>query len=248
MATPLIEFRNVTKGFDGALVLQGVNATFYEGEIAAIIGKSGAGKSVFLKHIIGLLQPDEGDILFRGEPVAAMSRRAWDAHRSRMSYMFQNNALFDSLTVFDNIALPLRETTHLDAAEIDKRVATRMEQLDLADAGAKYPGDLSGGMQKRAALARALVTDPQVVLFDEPTTGQDPIRKKAILNMIAEYQKAFGFTALLISHDIPDIFRIANRVLVLDARTIVFQGTPAELEQADSEVINALTQDTGEDA
>jgi phospholipid/cholesterol/gamma-HCH transport system ATP-binding protein len=154
--------------------------------------------------------------------------------------MFQNNALFDSMTVFDNIALPLRRTTSLKSKEIAERVMARIEQTELTDVARKYPAEISGGMQKRTALARALVTDPQIVLFDEPTTGQDPIRKNAILGMVAQYQKKFGFTALLISHDIPDVFYISNRVLALYEKKIVFQGSPEDFETFDHPFMNEL--------
>jgi phospholipid/cholesterol/gamma-HCH transport system ATP-binding protein len=230
MRTPLIEFRDVTKRFDSQTVLDKINLAVYEEEITTLIGKSGTGKSVLLKHIIGLLKPDEGTILFRGKAIHEMKKKEWDEVRGRVSYMFQNNALFDSMTVFDNIALPLRQTTSLSRKEIEKKVMTRIEQTDLTDVARKYPSELSGGMQKRAALGRALVTDPEIVLFDEPTTGQDPIRKSAILSMIASYKKKFGFTAVLVSHDIPDVFFISNRILALHDRKIIFQGTPEELE------------------
>ncbi|MCX7816810.1 MAG: ATP-binding cassette domain-containing protein [Syntrophales bacterium] len=244
MVTPLIEFRDVTKRFGDKVVLDRVNLKIYEGEVTTIIGLSGAGKSVLLKHIIGLLKPDEGMILFRGKPLNEMGRSEVINSFGKISYMFQGNALFDSLTVYENIALPLRETTKLSKAEIDKRVMRRVEQMELMDAVYKYPSELSGGMQKRVALARALVTDPNIVLFDEPTTGQDPVRKNAILTMIAQYQKRFGFTAVLVSHDIPDVYFISNRILALYDGQIVFQGTPEELENFDhpfsDEVIRSL--------
>ena len=244
MDTPLIEFKNVTKRFDGRTVLERVNLQIFEGQVTTIIGLSGAGKSVLLKHIIGLIKPDEGKIFFRGKPLSGMRRKNRSSRLSQMSYMFQDNALFDSLTVYENIALPLRETTNLREAEIDRRVMARIEQTELRDAAHKYPSELSGGMQKRAALARALVTDPQIVLFDEPTTGQDPVRRNAILSMIAEYQRKFGFTAVLVSHEIPNVYFISNRILALYGKTIVFQGTPEELEKFDhpfqDEVIRSL--------
>ncbi|HXX80553.1 MAG TPA: ATP-binding cassette domain-containing protein, partial [Thermodesulfovibrionales bacterium] len=167
-------------------------------------------------------------ILFRGKPTRAMKKSEWDTYRSRISYMFQNNALFDSMTVFDNIALPLRQTTYLSKNEIEEKVRARIEQMELSEAVFKFPSELSGGMQKRVALARALVTDPAIVLFDEPTTGQDPIRKNIILSMIAHYRKMFGFTAVLISHDIPDVFFISDRILLLWEGQIAFQGTYEE--------------------
>jgi len=244
MESPLIEFRDVTKHFGARSVLERVNLQIYEGEVTTIIGLSGSGKSVLLKHIIGLLKPDEGTILFRGKPLSEMKKKESAANRAQISYMFQDNALFDSMTVYENIALPLRETTNLSKAEIDSKVMARIEQTELADAAHKYPAEISGGMQKRAALARALVTDPQIVLFDEPTSGQDPVRKNAILGMIAQYQRKFGFTAILVSHEIPDVYFISNRILALYNRSIVFQGSPEELENFDhpfkEEVIRSL--------
>jgi phospholipid/cholesterol/gamma-HCH transport system ATP-binding protein len=216
MKNPLIEFQKVSKRFNNHMVLDQVDLTIYEGEISTIIGKSGSGKSVLLKHIIGLLTPDEGTILFRGQPIQKMSKSERDRYFSQISYMFQNNALFDSITVFENIALPLRQTTPLSQKAIEERVGARMAQMELTDVAQKYPSELSGGMQKRVALSRALVIDPKMVLFDEPTTGQDVIRRNAILSMIAQYQRQFGFTAVLISHDVPDVFFISNRILALN--------------------------------
>ena len=230
MDAPLIEFKDVTKRFGTKTVLEHVNLQIYEGQVTTIIGLSGGGKSVLLKHIIGLLKPDEGTILFRGKPIVDIRKSEMADSLAKMSYMFQDNALFDSMTVRENIALPLRETTNLKKTEIDRMVVARMEQTELTDAAKKFPSELSGGMQKRVALARALVTDPQIVLFDEPTSGQDPVRKNAILSMIAQYQRKFGFTAVLVSHEIPDVYFISNRILALYDRRIVFQGTPEELE------------------
>jgi phospholipid/cholesterol/gamma-HCH transport system ATP-binding protein len=224
----LIEFRDVTKRFDGTTVLDRANLMIYENQITTLIGKSGTGKSVLLKHIIGLLSPDEGNIFFRGKPVREMKKSEWDGYRNQISYMFQNNALFDSMSVFENVALPLSQTTNLRKKEIGERVMSRHEQLELTDVVHKYPSELSGGMQKRVALARSLVTDPTIVLFDEPTTGQYPIRKNVILSMIAHYRKKFGFTAVLISHDIPDVFFISDRILLLWEGKIAFQGTYEE--------------------
>jgi len=225
METPLIEFRNVTKRLGNKTVLDRVNLEIYENRITTIIGKSGSGKSVLLKHVIGLLEPDEGSILFRGKPVGDMTKREWEDYRSRIAYLFQNNALLDSMTVFDNVAFPLRQTTNLGKREIERKVSERIEELELSDAAYEYPAELSGGMQKRVALARALVIDPTIVLFDEPTTGQDPIRKNMILSMIVHYRKKYGFTAVLISHDIPDVFFISDRIIMLWEGSVGFEGT-----------------------
>ncbi len=229
METPLIEFREVTKRFDEKTILDKADLSIYENQITTIIGKSGSGKSVLIKHIIGLLTPDEGSIFFRGKPVHEMKKKEWEGYRSKISYMFQNNALFDSMTVFENIALPLRQTTNLRKKEISSKAMSRIEQMELTDAAGKYPAELSGGMQKRVALARALVTDPTIVLFDEPTTSQDPVRRNIILSMIAHYRKQFGFTAVLISHDIPDVFFISDRILLLWEGKIGFSGNYEEM-------------------
>jgi phospholipid/cholesterol/gamma-HCH transport system ATP-binding protein len=238
METPLIEFREVTKRFGEKTILDKANLTIYENRITTIIGKSGSGKSVLIKHIIGLLTPDEGSILFRGKPVHEMKKKEWEGYRSKISYMFQNNALFDSMTVFENIALPLKQTTNLKKKEINTKVMSRIEQMELTDAAGKYPAELSGGMQKRVALARALVTDPAIVLFDEPTTSQDPMRRNIILSMIAHYRKKFGFTAILISHDIPDVFFISDRILLLWEGKIAFNGTYEELSKLNHPMID----------
>ena len=242
METPLIEFREVTKRFDEKTVLDKTNLTIYENQITTVIGKSGSGKTVLLKHIIGLLSPDEGSILFRGKPFDEMKKGEWNKYRSKISYMFQNNALFDSMTVFENIALPLRQTTKLKKKDIEQKVMSRIEQMELSDAVRKYPSELSGGMQKRVALARALVTDPAIVLFDEPTTGQDPIRKNIILSLISHYRKQFGFTAVLISHEIPDVFFISDRILLLWEGKIVFHGTYEELTRIRNPMIDEFLQ------
>ncbi len=233
METPLIEFRDVTKRFGDRTVLDQVNLKIYENQITTIMGKSGSGKSVLLKHIIGLLSPDTGNIFLQGKPINKMRKGEWDRYRNQISYLFQNNALFDSMTVFDNVALPLRQTTTMVPKEIERKVMARIEQTDLTEAAVKYPSELSGGMQKRVALARALVTDPKIVLFDEPTTGQDPIRKNVILSTIAHYRKKFGFTAILVSHDIPDVYFISDRIVILWEGKVAFQGPYEESTKVD---------------
>jgi phospholipid/cholesterol/gamma-HCH transport system ATP-binding protein len=188
---------------------------------------------VLLKHIAGLMQPDAGRVLFEGKPVDRMESRQREAYLERISYMFQNNALFSSLTVHENVALSLRRNRALDRRQTDERVRAQLEQMELRDAAEKFPGELSGGMQKRVALARALVTKPDIVLFDEPTSGQDPIRKNAILSMIAAHQQQHNFSAILISHDLPDVFFISNVILALYEGKVIFEGPPEEFEQFD---------------
>ncbi|MDJ0988207.1 MAG: ATP-binding cassette domain-containing protein [Desulfobacterales bacterium] len=242
MDKPLIEIKNATKRFDGVTVLAGVNLSIYRGQILSIIGQSGTGKSVLLKHIIGLLNPDSGEVLFDGKPLAAMKKAERKALKRKFSYVFQDTALFDFLTVAENVALPLIENTDHNQTKIEERVQAKLNQLDLYDIDNKYPSQLSGGMKKRVALARALVTDPEIVLFDEPTTGLDPIRKTAVHSMISDYQQRFGFTGIIVSHEIPDVFFISQRIAMLDEGQIRFQGTPEELQQTSDPVVRSFIQ------
>jgi phospholipid/cholesterol/gamma-HCH transport system ATP-binding protein len=230
--SPLIQLQDVVKTLGANRVLDGVNLSIYRGEITAIIGKSGSGKSVLLKHVIGLHEADEGAILFDGRLRAAMSPAERGALKKKFSYVFQDAALFDFMNVYENVALPLKERNALSPAEVSRRVRDKLHQLDLHDVEQKYPAQLSGGMKKRVALARALVTDPEIVLFDEPTTGLDPIRKNAVHSMILDYQRRFGFTGVVVSHEIPDIFFISQRVAMLDEGRIVFEGGPDEIQEA----------------
>ena len=229
---PLIQLRNITKAFSGRTILKNASLDIRRNEITAIIGKSGGGKSVLVKHIIGLIEPDSGDIVFDGQAYSKMNRRQFSAVKKRCSYMFQNNALFDSMTVFENIALPLREKFAFRRRQIEDKVSARIEQLELQEVAQMYPKQISGGMQKRVALARALVTEPEIIFFDEPTTGLDPIRKKTVFSMIHHYHERLNFTAVIITHDIPDIFYIAHTVNILDEGRIVFSGSPITLEQS----------------
>jgi phospholipid/cholesterol/gamma-HCH transport system ATP-binding protein len=244
MTEPLIEFQDVHKSFGENPVLRGVDLHIFAGEITSVIGKSGEGKSVLLKHVIGLMEQDSGDILFQGKSISAMSKAERRELKRKFSYMFQETALFDSMTVFENIALPLKEKTKLSKAEIRGRVRDKMEQLDLEDIDHVYPSQLSGGMKKRVALARALVTDPEIILFDEPTTGLDPIRKNAVHSMIADYQRRFGFTGVVVSHEIPDIFYISQRVAMLDEGRIVFEGGPMEMPGAENPIVAQFIEGT----
>ena len=226
----IIQLAHISKAFDEKVVLDDISLDIHANEITAVIGKSGVGKSVLVKNIVGLIQPDKGEIFFDGKPYSGMNQKDFSDIKSRCSYMFQHNALFDSLTVFENIALPLKERGKLSKKEIMAKVSAN-----------KYPKQLSGGMQKRVALARALSTDPEIIFFDEPTTGLDPIRKNAVFSMIHMYHERFNFTAVIITHDVPDIFHIAHRVHILEEGKIIFSGTPVELEQAEDQRLFVYT-------
>ncbi|GFK95405.1 putative phospholipid import ATP-binding protein MlaF [Fundidesulfovibrio magnetotacticus] len=240
MPNDLIEIKGLTRSFQGRPVLRGVDLRVPEGGLTVVIGKSGEGKSVLLKHVMGLLRPDSGDVRFEGRALGEMTRAQLRALKPRMSYMFQGMALFDSLTVFENVALPLRERLRLPGREVEARVGRMLEELELAGARERYPSQLSGGMQKRVALARALVTEPSIVLFDEPTTGLDPLRKWAVFRLIDASRRRFGFTALMVSHDIPDVFEIATHVALLDEGRIVFSGTPEEALASEHPVLRGF--------
>jgi phospholipid/cholesterol/gamma-HCH transport system ATP-binding protein len=233
MSEALIQFLDVHKSFGSQTVLNGVNLTIHKGETTTIIGRSGGGKSVLLKHVAGLLQPDAGKILYRGHDLAQLKRSEWKKMKSKFSYMFQSMALFDSMTNYDNIALPLREKTKMSETRICAEVGKMLELLELQNCTGKYPSQISGGMRKRVALARALITKPEIVMFDEPDTGLDPIRKTAVYDMIQTFQKHFGFTAIVVSHEIPDIFRISNRVAMLDNGKIIYDGSSTDVMHCD---------------
>ena len=241
MANPLIQLRHLSKAFGARVVLDGVSLDIERNAITAVIGKSGVGKSVLVKHIIGLIEPDSGEIIFDGVSYSTITRKEFSKIKDRCSYMFQHNALFDSLTVFENIALPLREKSAFKEREIRDKVAFRIDQLDLGEVAGMYPKQISGGMQKRVALARALITEPEIIFFDEPTTGLDPIRKNSVFSMIYHYHQRLNFTAVIITHDVPDIFYIAHQVHILDEGKIVFSGTPVELEQSKLETLYLYT-------
>ncbi len=242
MSESFLQIRGLKKHFGDKRVLDGVELDIARASVTTIIGKSGIGKSVLLKCIANLMIPDAGEILLDGSSIRLNRKRADQEGGFTFSYMFQNNALFDSLTASENVALPLREAMGMTASEAKGKVAELFELLDLTEAGARYPAELSGGMQKRVALARALVTNPEVVLFDEPTTGLDPERKFGVFDMIADYRERFGFTALLVSHDIPEVFEISDRVAWLDDGRIRFFGDPSELKADSSRSWSGLLQ------
>ncbi len=233
----MIRTVNLHKSFGRQRVLAGVNLEIPDGALYVIIGSSGAGKSCLLKHFIGLLQPDQGEVWVDGEEVSTLRGRALNSVRARFGMLFQGGALFDSLTVYDNVAFPLREKTRLSEAVIRERVHERLAQVGLSGVNHKFPSELSGGMRKRAALARALVSQPEILLFDEPTTGLDPIRVNAIHQLILDLHRLLHFTAVIVSHEIPEIFSLATHVAMLHGGVIVATGTPAEIQASPDPVV-----------
>jgi len=225
----MIRLQGVHKSFGDQVVLDGLDITIPAGQITAVIGPSGEGKSVMLKHMIGLLQPDSGAVEVEGESITAASRARLNSIREKFGMLFQNAALFDSMNVFDNVAFPLREKTRLSKEEIRNRVMSALEDVGLKNVEHKYTDQLSGGMKKRVALARALLLNPKIILFDEPTTGLDPIIKKAIHQLIRDTHAKFGFTAVIVSHEIPDIFEVAQHVAMLYKGKILQYGTTDEI-------------------
>lgn len=215
-----IRFVDVCKSFGERarrhLVLDRVSFSVPMGKTTVIAGGSGQGKSVILKLILGLLRPDSGQVLVGEKNVSTMGYKALQELRMLFGVLFQGSALFDSLTVFENIALPLRERTKLTEGEIRNRVAATLEQLELTGHEEKFPAQLSGGMKKRVGLARALQLEPKIVLFDEPTTGLDPVMTKEIYELFAQTQQRLGYTAVIVSHDIPQIFALADQIILLN--------------------------------
>ncbi len=228
MAEELIQFENVVKKFDGVTVLDGISFSIRKGEIFCIVGPSGTGKSVTLKHLVRLLTPTSGRVLFDGVDVSSCSDADLEKARRRIGYLFQSGALLAWMTVAENVALPLRECTNLSDAEIDKRVEQALRAVDLTDAADKYPAELSGGMQKRAGLARAVVRQTDVVLYDEPTSGLDPVTAVTIHRLIRILNKRLGITSIVVTHDIPAALALADRILLLKDGHVIACAPPAE--------------------
>ena len=236
-----LNIKSLKKNFGYSSVLSNVDLEIQSDKVTVIIGKSGAGKSVLLKLIAGILDSDGGKISITQVSDTGQSSEI-NLKDLGFSYMFQNNALFDSLTAFDNIALPLIEGNYnFKSSQVRLKVDALLEQLDLLSSKNKFPGELSGGMKKRVAFARALVTEPNIVLFDEPTTGLDPEKKFTVFEMINQYKEQFGFSALLVSHDIPEVYQIVDSIAWLDEGKIKFQGSKDEIDRiADQSVKNYL--------
>ncbi|GAC1538655.1 MAG: ABC transporter ATP-binding protein [Myxococcales bacterium] len=229
---PMIDIRDLHKSFNGFQVLKGVSLAIAEGTTTVVLGGSGSGKTVLMKHIMGLLKPDAGEVMVDGEDVSRMERQKLSVFRERMGMVFQNAALFDSMTVGDNVAFPLREHTKMTEAEIAKRVKDKLAVVDLIDVENKFPAELSGGMRKRVGLARAIVRDPKIVLYDEPTTGLDPLTTESVDEMILNARQRLNVTSVVISHDIGSAFHIADSIAMLHHGVIVDQGPPATLRKS----------------
>jgi len=227
----MIKLVNVEKAFGKQQVLRGVTLEIPKGKLTTIIGRSGEGKSVLLKHIIGLLQPDRGEVWVDGMEISRLHGKALNDVRKQFSMLFQGAALFDSLTVFDNVAFPLREKLRLREPEVKSRVDEKLERVGLAGMGHKFPAELSGGMKKRAGLARALVMEPEIILFDEPTTGLDPLMSNTIHRLILDMHRTFGFTAVMVSHEIPEIFSISDWVAMLEQGRIAAMAPSADFQR-----------------
>jgi len=233
----MISLVNVTKAFDSQVVLNKLNLEITTGKITSIIGPSGEGKSVLLKHMIGLLKPDKGEVVVDGEVISSMRGSALNEAREKFGMLFQNAALFDSMTVFQNVAFPLEEKTRLSPAQIRDRVHEALVHVGLKGIDKKYPDMLSGGMKKRVGLARALLLNPKIILFDEPTTGLDPIICRAIHQLIKDTHKRFGYTAVIVSHEIPQIFDISDDVAMLYKGEIIEKGTAKDIRQSTHPVV-----------
>ncbi len=234
----MITLRNLHKSFGSQKVLNGLDLDIPEGKITAIIGPSGEGKSVLLKHLIGLLQPDSGTVEVDGESIVALRRSELNRIREKFGMLFQNVALFDSMTVFENVAFPLEEKTALSKEEIRCRVLLALEDVGLKNIENKFPDELSGGMKKRVGLARAVVLNPRIILFDEPTTGLDPIIKRTIHQLIKDTHAKFGFTAVIVSHEIPEIFDVAQHVAMLFRGRILQFGTSDDIKHSTDPAIS----------
>jgi len=243
-AAPVIELVDIIKNFGSQTVLEGVNLSVKEGSTLVIVGASGQGKSVILKHMLGLVRPDSGSVRVFGRDITSGSRKALKEIRKDFGVLFQNVALFDSLTVFDNVALPLRERTSLSNAEIRANVEEKLVMMDLPNAGTKYPAQISGGMQKRVGLARALVLNPKVVFFDEPTTGLDVNKSNEIYRLFYQTQQKLGYTAVIVSHDVPKIFKLSDQVALLANRQIQGCLSPEEFQLSDNPFIRSFVETT----
>ena len=245
--SPLIVVSGLRKAYDGRAVLDGVDFEVGRGESLAIIGRSGSGKSVLLRQLVGLEPADGGRIAFDAEDITPLSERELAPIRRRVSMLFQSGALFDSMCVFDNVAYPLRERGEISVDEVSERVQRTLALVRLEGADDKLPAELSGGMRKRAALARSLVTEPEAVLFDEPTTGLDPMTAATIGALMVQVREALGVTSVVVSHDLALVRRVAERLAFLEAGKFRFIGTLAEAEASSDPLLRRFLAGEEED-
>ncbi len=234
---PIIEFKNVFLAFGDNPVLKGLDLQIQEGETITIIGGSGSGKSVTLKLLLGVLSPDSGSIYYQGKNVTTMGEKDLIAMRKELGVLFQGSALFDSLTVQENVAYPLREHFDYSEKELDRIVAQKLAVVGLPKIEEMFPSDLSGGMKKRVGLARAIATDPKVILYDEPTTGLDPTNTQRINRLILQMQKTLKVTSIVVTHDMESAFQVSNRLALLKEGKICFVGTVDEAKSSKDETV-----------
>jgi phospholipid/cholesterol/gamma-HCH transport system ATP-binding protein len=233
----MIQIQDLHKSFGGNEVIKGISLNVNKGEVLALIGGSGKGKSVLLKHVTGLLKPDQGRVLVDGKDIARLRGGELTQVRRHMGFLFQGGALFDSMSVYDNVAFPLREKTKMNEAEIKEKVLDSLAQVGLAGAEDRFPSQISGGMVKRTAFARELVWHPEIMLFDEPTTGLDPIIGNSILNLIDELHHKYAFTGIIVTHEIPRIFDIVDKVAMLHDGVILAEGKPEDIMSSQDPII-----------
>jgi phospholipid/cholesterol/gamma-HCH transport system ATP-binding protein len=233
----MIQFKNVEKSFGDKKVLKGINLEIRKGETLVIIGKSGCGKSVMLKHILGLLKPDKGEVIVEGQDIVKMTRKELYAIRKKFGFLFQGAALFDSMTVEENVGLGLRENKRAKDSEISKIVAEKLELVGLPGIQNMNPSDLSGGMKKRVSLARAIADNPDYILYDEPTTGLDPVMSDNIDELIRDLSSKLQVTSIIVTHDIFSVIEVAQRVVMMENGIVYFSGTPDELFKSEDRLI-----------
>jgi phospholipid/cholesterol/gamma-HCH transport system ATP-binding protein len=233
----LIELRDVSKRFGRLVVLNGVSLNIEEGQSLVVIGASGSGKSVMLKHIVGLLKPDRGEVWYDGRRIDELGSRGLDQVRQDFGFLFQMGALFDSLTVEDNVAFPLVEHTHKPPDEVRQIVSQKLAMVGLDGTQKKMPGELSGGQKKRVALARAIALGPRVILYDEPTTGLDPIRADVINELILKLKRELNVTSIVVTHDMQSAFKVADRIVMLHEGKLIIDGTPQEIQKSAEPIV-----------
>jgi phospholipid/cholesterol/gamma-HCH transport system ATP-binding protein len=236
-----LELKGLKKAFGDKVVHRGVSLELREGEVLGLFGGSGTGKSVLIRSIIGLDHPDEGQVLFEGRDLTKLSERALYKVRTKIGFVFQNGALFDSLTVEENLAYPLREHTKLSDAEIEERIRRMLELVDMKDAADLLPNELSGGMQKRAGLARATIIEPKVILFDEPTAGLDPVNTRRLIENVIKLKER-GMTGIFVTHDIPAAFEICDRIAILKDGVIHAVDTVEGIKRSSDPYIQSFVQ------